>query len=267
MSRRQAIDHRAGQALREAARLLEEGRTFALVTVVGAAGASPRKVGARMVVTPDGQSGSVGGGGVERLAVEKARQALKSGEVIRLELDLDDPERLQTGMLCGGRMELLIEPFGSAPILHLFGAGHVAMPTARLAQEVGFRVTVYDPRADWLTSERFPGAALRRGAYAELAESLDPSPDDFIAVITPCHDDDYTVVTRVLRKPFRYLGMIGSRRKAVEIRKRLEADGFSPDEIKRLTCPIGADIPSHTPEEIAVAVAAQLIAVKNAGQD
>jgi xanthine dehydrogenase accessory factor len=256
-------DHAASELIIEAARRLDCGERFALVTVIGASGSSPRKTGARMLVEHSGVTlGSVGGGAVERIAVERALTALQTGATDRIELDLDDVEHLQTGMVCGGRMELLIESFGAGPRLLIFGAGHVAAPTAKLALGLGFAVTVHDSRSEWLSPDRFPGIKLMSGSFTDLASALSTTSDDYIAVMTPCHDDDYAVITQLLRKPFFYLGVIGSKRKAVEIRKRLRKDGFKDDEIKRLTCPIGLNIGSHTPEEIAVAVAAQLISLR-----
>jgi len=250
----------ADAPLIEAAHRLERGERFALVTVIRTEGSTPRKVGARMLVDINGAIfGTVGGAAVERIAMERAQAALHSGQVQRLELDLNDLEHMQTGMVCGGRMELLIEPFGGGPRLLLFGAGHVAQPTARLAREVGFEVVIHDNRPEWATAERFPNCQIRIGEWSELTENIVTTADDFIAIMTYCHDEDYAVLSRVLRKQFFYLGVIGSPRKAVEIRRRLGEDGFSQVEIDRMTCPIGLDIGSHTPAEIAVSIVGQLV--------
>ena len=100
---------------------------------------------------------------------------------------------------------------------------------------------------------------ITHGATEEIAENISTSKDDFIVVMTHCHDDDYQVITRVLRKPFHYLGVIGSEHKAIEIKKELSSDGYTDEEIRRMTCPIGLKIGSHTPDEIAISVAAQLV--------
>ena len=248
----------------EASDRLNSGRRFALITVVGATGSTPRKEGSRMIVEPDGKIlGSVGGAAVERLGVEKALHAMQTGSIEKLELDLDDLEAEQTGMVCGGKMTLMIEPFGTCPRLLMFGAGHVAQPTVRLAERLGFAATVFDQRPEFACIERFPASCLVHGATEDLADKLETTVDDFITVMTHCHSDDYEVVRRVLRKPFFYLGVIGSPRKALEIRKKLAADGFTNQEIQRMTCPIGIDIGSHTPDEIAVSVAAQLVSMRN----
>ena len=254
---------KSNQPLIRAAEMLARGELFAMVTVVRASGSTPRKEGARMWVNPAGVVvGSVGGGSMERLAVEKAKETLLTDRTERLELSLDDAEGEQTDMVCGGVVELLIEPFGAGPVIHLFGAGHVAQPTAKLALDVGYRVCVYDSRPEWSTAERFPGADVRIGSLDELAEQLETTDRDFLLVMTHSHAEDYTVLRRLLRKPFYYLGVIGSARKAAGIRKRLAGDGFSDEEIARMTSPIGIDIGSHTPAEIAISVAAQLVMLR-----
>lgn len=252
-----------GLELIEAARRLQTGESFVMATITRASGSTPRKVGSRMLVAPGGGIfGTIGGASAERLVIEAAVEALETGEIRRLELDLDDPRGEETGMICGGRIEVLIEPFGVEARLVLFGAGHVAKATAKLAVEVGFCIAVFDERPEWASAVRFPGAAIKTGRLEELAEGFKPRPSDFIAIMTHCHEDDYQVLRRVIRKGASYLGVIGSRKKSIEMRERLAGDGFSGEEIARIVCPIGYDIGSHTPEEVAVAVVAQLIQIR-----
>lgn len=248
------------EILIETARKLEKGERFALVTVTRAIGSTPRKEGSRMIVEPSGKAiGSVGGAKIEQLAIERALKALISGKTERLELSLDDLEGLESGMVCGGRIELLIEPFGMGPRLLLFGAGHVAQATARMAGDVGFAVVVHDERPEWANSERYPQAEIKVGKTENLARDLVSTGDDFITVMTHSHDEDLKTVRQILRKQFYYLGVIGSNHKSIEIRRKLSEEGFTDDEIGRVTCPIGLDIGSHTPAEIAISIAAQLI--------
>jgi xanthine dehydrogenase accessory factor len=243
-----------------AAKMISAGMKFAMVTIIKAHGSTPRKAGSRMIVHLDGVvDGSIGGGAVERLAIDSALESMKSGEIEYLKLNLNDFKQESTGMICGGNVELMIEPFGYIPRLLMFGGGHVAQPTAMLAHKVGFPVTIFDQREDWANEERFPAMEITHGATEEIAKNISTIKDDFIIVMTHCHDDDYQVITRVLRKPFYYLGVIGSEHKAIEIKKELSSDGFSDDEIRRMTCPIGLKIGSHTPDEIAISVAAQLV--------
>ncbi len=248
------------EPLIEAAERLKRNELFAIVTVISDSGSTPRKTCSRMLVSPDGDVfGSVGGGSVEKLSVEAALKSLGSGRIERIKMALSEGDGIETGMVCGGQMEMLVEPFGTGPRLLLFGAGHVAQPTAKLAKEVGFNVTVHDSRVEWASRERFPGVLIKTDELDKLAEALETTDRDFIAVMTHSHELDYQVAKRVIRKAFYYFGVIGSPRKAAEIRKMLHEDGFSEKEIARMTCPIGIDIGSHTPAEIAVSITAQLV--------
>ena len=128
--------------------------------------------------------------------------------------------------------------------------------------DVGFRIIVNDSRDEWANTNRYPGASVKVGDLEKIAEQLETTDDDFIVVMTHSHEIDFAVLQQLLRKPYYYLGVIGSPRKAVEFRNKLKKEGFSEEEISRLTCPIGIDIGSHTPAEIAVSVIAQLIALR-----
>lgn len=248
------------EILKEACRRLNANQSFAMVTVVRTSGATPRKEGARMLVSSQGDLfGSIGGSALERIGVEEALKSLETGFIRTVRLNLNDQEGRETGMICGGQIELLIEPFGVTPVVHLFGAGHVAQPTAFLAQKLGFLLKVYDPRPEWANQNNFPDAQITLGVCHELAEKVETRPKDFIIIMTHCHDEDYKVLIRVINKPWFYLGVIGSRKKAVEIREKLKTDGISPELISRISCPIGLSIPTHTPWEIGIAIAGQLI--------
>lgn len=247
----------------EAARRTESNEPFVMVTVVKVSGSAPQTVGARMLVDPTGKVfGTVGGGGVEKHAVEKSVEALNSGATSTLDLTLNDHEREQTGSICGGSMTLLIEPFGAGPRLLIFGAGHVAQPTARLAQSVGFRVELFDSRAEWATDERFPGMVTHVDDYERLARGLESNRRDFIVLMSHSHEQDFQLLIHLVRKEWFYLGVLGSQKKALEIRGKLASEGFTPDEIARITSPMGVPIGSHTPEEIAVSIVAELIQLK-----
>lgn len=249
------------EVLLEVARRLRDQQSFALVTLTKASGSTPRKEGARMIVSPQGEIvGSVGGAAVERIAVEEAKKAIQSGQIATIKLNLNDLEGEETGMICGGWVELLIEPFGTTPQLHLFGAGHVAQPTAFLAGKLGFRITIYDPRAEWANPDRFPHCRIELGVCHELAKTLQTTSQDFIVIMTHCHSEDYKVLTQVIGKPWFYLGVIGSRKKAIEIKQKLREEGVGPELIDRICLPIGIpNLATHTPWEIAISVAAQLI--------
>ncbi len=246
---------------REIAELEDEGHSFVVATVIDSAGSTPQKPGSRMVVLENGTTrGTVGGGAIEHQIRQAAAALFVSGESSRV---IETHLTHDLGMCCGGKMKLFLERHGAAARLFIFGAGHVARPLAALATTVGFRVTVVDERAELLNLERFPTAAERLlEDPATVAAGWKGGDDHYACVTTHDHPLDQAVVEGLLRKPLRYLGVIGSRRKAERFRQRLLAQGFTEDELSSVRSPMGLPIDALTPEEIAVSVVAELIAVR-----
>lgn len=236
------------------------GARAALVTVVRTSGSTPRASGARMIVHADGTlEGTVGGGRVEQEAAEIAQDVLSLGVPRYLELKLTQ----ELGMCCGGQVALFIEPINRAPTLVVYGAGHVGLATAAAAQALGFQVHVVDERVELLTAARFPEATR----HSDLEAPEIPLTDEaFVLVTTHDHALDQRLVERVLGRPHRWLGLIGSRRKAELTRQRLEAKGFGPEQITRVRCPVGVAIGAETPAEIAVSIVGELVAVRRGVQ-
>lgn len=229
-----------------------------LVIVTSTQGHCPQVAGAKMLVREDGSfRGTVGGGRLEHEAIEFARSLLAEPaqpqqRTWHLLHDL--------GMCCGGQMNLYFEPNRLRPRLTIFGAGHVAMPTARLARQIGFHVTVVDDREDWNTSVRFPLADERKlTAYTDYLASQPMDPGEYALVVTQGHDHDEEIVRELSRVPLAYLGMIGSTRKVERTRRRLPP---SEEWSVPLHAPVGLSIGAETPEEIAVSIAAELIQVR-----
>jgi xanthine dehydrogenase accessory factor len=244
------------------ARWRAERRRFALATVVESRGFTPRKPGAHMLIAEDGATvGTVGGGAIEREVMEQARAALGRGEPTLLRRDLTQ----ELGMCCGGEMSVFLEVLEPAPRLFLFGAGYIAKPLAAIAAGCGFEVMVADERPEWATGERFPTSRVRVESAEDVARTLEPDRRDCAVVVTHDHALDQRVVQHLLRKPLRFVGMIGSVSKQRKFALRLRARGFSDEEIARLHTPLGVAIGATTPEEIAVSAMAQLIAVRRGG--
>jgi xanthine dehydrogenase accessory factor len=243
----------------------------ALVTVVAVKGCTPREPGAKMIVLKNGDIiGTVGGASMEYQAIQEALKAISDGKIRKVTYILHETEgkpsedKIPTPMICGGEMELFIEPLTVAPTLYLFGAGHVGKPTAHLADLCGFRVIVIDPRAEMATKERFPEASeIRIQALDSASRELNSDPNGYVVIVTAGHDTDYIVLKNVLSKNFRYLGVISSRRKIGIIKQNLTKEDYTEDLISAIHSPIGLDIGSETPEEIAVSIVAELILVKN----
>jgi xanthine dehydrogenase accessory factor len=245
------------KVLQAAITAMKAGRPVALCTVVGVDGSAPRHSGARMLVDDEGDIvGTIGGGEWERRVIEAALVALNEGTARRLQAHLTR----DLGMCCGGAMDVLIEPLSSVERLHLFGAGHVGEAIAPLARGLGFEVTVYDERDDWLTAQRFPDCTLVEKDPRRALPSLGAR--DYAVIVTHSHQLDQDLLQSLIGQPFAYLGMIGSRAKVVKFRIRLAVGGVDESLFERVHAPIGLDIGAETPAEIAVSVAAELVRVR-----
>ena len=238
--------------------LLKGAKRGALATVVRTSGSTPQVAGARMLLAPDDCTvGTIGGGAIEQKVLEalRAARAGAPARLIKHELGYD------LGMCCGGRMEVFIEPIEPRPRLFILGAGHVAQPTAEIAQRVGFQITVVDEREELLTEKRFPGCRLvlnsPRSALADLALTA----SDWVLIVTHDHELDERALERAARLPHRYIGLIASRRKVLRILQRLHARCGLP-VLDKVYAPVGLDIGAETPEEIAVSVVAELVAIR-----
>lgn len=246
--------------------MVHRGVPAVVATVVRTEGSTPRKAGAKMLIAEDGRSwGTVGGGGVEATVIRDAASVLREGSPRVVEYELTEGSG-PAEALCGGRVQVFFEPLRAGERLYIFGAGHVAQPLARMAKGVGFRVTVIDRRGSLASRERFGEAdEILVKDFAEAAAELPFGPDAYVVVVTPNHEKDEEVVRAVLGKPFRYVGMIGSEKKVAGIRSRLADAGFPEEVLGSLHAPIGLEIGAETPEEIAVSILAELVAVRRKG--
>lgn len=241
---------------RTATELKEKKIPFCWATVVKAEGSAPRHVGAKMIVTAEETFGTVGGGAIEHQVVQDAREAIRRRRAECRSYPLGP----MLGQCCGGEMELFIEPVIPPRPIFVFGAGHIAEALIPMLAELNFRVTLIDERPERLSLP----------CFSAVPERWDELPDDAIKkipfdeathliVITHQHRHDEAIVRACLEKPFAYLGCIGSRTKWEKFKARYRAQGVPEASFARVTTPIGLDIGSETPFEIAVAIAAQLI--------
>lgn len=240
------------------------GRPATLVTVIGVEGSVPTQLGARMLVEADGACGTIGGGELERRVVE-AVQARDIARPERLRYDLGgNPTGESTGMACGGGVEVLVEPLFAPDRLYIAGGGHCGVELSALARRVGFHVTVIDDRPAWASREKHPGAhAVVCVPYPEAGRQIGFSDRAYVVIMTHGHEHDEQVLRQCLRRPLRYLGMLGSEAKVRACFQRLRAEGYADEELGRVRAPVGLPIGSRTPAEIAVSIAAQLVAVRN----
>ncbi|HVI78055.1 MAG TPA: XdhC family protein, partial [Candidatus Acidoferrum sp.] len=173
-----------------------------------------------------------------------------------------DP-RYDTGLVCGGTLEIFVEPVLPPAILYVFGAGHVALNVCRTAANAGFEVIVTDDRSSYVTKERFPEAKeVHALDFDEAMQKLDPSESSYVVIVTRGHRDDMRILRWAVQTRARYVGMIGSKRKVIEISKALQSEGIPAHPFERVHAPIGLDIGAVTPEEIGVAITAELIAIR-----
>jgi xanthine dehydrogenase accessory factor len=256
------VNHEVFAALGEA---LKAGEEVALVTIVSANGSTPQRVGAKMLVYNDGRVvGTIGGGCYENEALWKAREVLKTRKACTVRYELADDFAAESGLICGGQMEVFIEPIEPSPAVYIFGAGHVGQFVGQVAHEAGFRVHVIDDREKFANRERFPNAAeiVVDDIPTWLAANRLPS-TAYAVIVTRGHRHDLDALRALAAQNLRYLGLIGSRAKVKRIYDVLVEEGSIPIErLETINAPIGLDIGAVTPQEIAVAIVAELIAVR-----
>ncbi len=243
--------------------VLQNNKPAAVATVVRTRGASPREAGAKMLVYPDGSIvGSVGGGEMELRVIKSAQDALRDGKPRYLDMNLSN-EGHGDPMICGGEMEIFIEPIALAPTLVLVGAGHIGAAVAQQAKLLGFRVVVLDDRPEFVTPENFPHADERiAGDVVREIEKLEITPQTYIVFVTRAHTLDAALLGAVVERDAAYIGMLGSERRVLTVKNLLKQKGVSEAALKRIHAPIGIEINAETPQEIAVSIMAEIIQVK-----
>jgi xanthine dehydrogenase accessory factor len=248
--------------LAAAAQALARGDSVALVTVVRSQGSTPQRAGAKMLVWADGRTlGTIGGGCYENDAFWKAREALSSGRPSLLHFELNDDFAQENGLICGGRMDVHIDPLTPSPRLFIIGAGHVGFHLARIAGDVGFRIHIVDDREKFANAERFPGADVVVEPIPTWLHRAEIPSSSYVVVVTRGHQHDLDAMRALAARDLKYLGLIGSRAKVARIYDALLEEGMPPECLQRVHAPIGLEIGAVTPAEIAISILAELIAV------
>jgi xanthine dehydrogenase accessory factor len=329
----------SAEIYRELARLLEQGERVATATVVATRGAVPREVGAKMIVHAEGRHiGTVGGGCGEADVIRSALQAIEAGAPRLVEVDLTEEVSMESQGVCGGVMEVWVEPWSDAslpgaldpplalltvveggsgrallraagppsvdlglsaealdqaraalragrsrtiespgirvfvevldrpPTLLIAGAGHIALPLCRIGKLLAFRVVVLDDRAGFANRRRFPEAdEVLAEPFVQALRRLPIDASTHIVLVTRGHQHDVDCLLSVLDSPAAYLGMIGSRRRVTGVFSMLAGQGIPEEKLRRVHSPIGLDIGAETPEEIALAIAAEIVKVRRGG--
>ena len=251
------------QALSE---LEQNGEQAALATIVRVRGSVPRHAGSKMLIYPNGRvAGTVGGGEMESRVVAEAQAALADGQPRIMVYSLVDPKAGDPGV-CGGEVEIFVEPLFSAPTVLVIGAGHVGRAVVHLAQWLGFRVVLADDRPEYANPEWAPGANRYLVAPpAEVPGQVEIRPDTSIVLTTRNMGVDVAGLPALLDSPAGYIGVIGSRRRWATAAQALEAAGVPREKLARVRSPMGLELNAETPEEIAVSILAEIIMVRHGG--
>jgi xanthine dehydrogenase accessory factor len=247
----------------EIVRMRRAGQRGALATIVHTNGSIPSYESSRMLVREDGSTlGTVGGGCVEADVWAAAKEVLQKEAPRKLVFHLNNEATYDNGLICGGTVEVFVEPILPQPVVVLFGGGHVSTAVAKAAQAAGFGVMVVDDREAFANAQRFPMAQELFTSYDAAFERLRPISSTYLVIVTRGHKEDMRVLAWAVRTPARYVGMIGSKRKVLSVYKALEKEGYRMTEFERVFAPMGLDIGALSPEEIALSIVAELVAVR-----
>jgi xanthine dehydrogenase accessory factor len=247
----------------EIVRMRRAGQRGALATIVHTNGSIPSYESSRMLVRDDGTIvGTVGGGCVEAEVWAAAKEVIEVEQPRKMTFNLNHDAEYDAGLICGGTLEIFVEPILPQPMLYLFGGGHVSTAVARVAHQAGFGVGIVDDRETFANMERFPMSTEIHTSYAEAFEKIHPTASTYLVIVTRGHKDDMRVLAWAVGTAAKYIGMIGSKRKVISVYKALEKEGFPAENFERVHAPVGLDIGALTPDEIAISIAAELIAVR-----
>ncbi|MBI3762951.1 MAG: XdhC family protein, partial [Chloroflexi bacterium] len=250
-------------ALRE---LEASGQPGALATIIRARGSVPRHEGSKMLIYADGRIlGTIGGGEMESRVMAEAKQAIADGRPRIMTYSLADPKSGDPGV-CGGEVEIFVEPIVDTPTVIIFGAGHVGRAIAHLAKWLGFRVVVADDRAEYANEDWAPGADQYLAvSLSDIPQHMTIGPNTYIVLPTRNVMVDVNGLPPLLDTPAAYIGVIGSRRRWATAAAQLEARGVSKEKLARVHSPMGLELNAETPEEIAVSIVAEIIMIRNGG--
>jgi len=248
----------------EIVRLRKAGQKCALATIVQVNGSIPSYESAKLLVREDGSIvGTVGGGCVEAEVWNAAREVIETEQSKHLTFSLGQDAAYDNGLICGGQLNVFVEPITPQPRAFIFGAGHISKSLSKVAALAGFATVVIDDRETFANRERFPEAdEVFPGEYEAIFPTLTVNHSSYLIIVTRGHRDDMRVLRWALGTPARYIAMIGSKRKTLSVMKELMKEGIPREEFDRLHAPMGLDIGAISPEEIAVSVVAEMIALR-----
>ncbi|HLK17526.1 MAG TPA: XdhC/CoxI family protein [Bryobacteraceae bacterium] len=250
----------------EVVRLRRLGQKCALATIVQVNGSIPSYESAKLLVREDGSMlGTIGGGCVEAEVWNAARDVMQSERPRQMNFSLGQDAAYDNGLICGGQLSVFIEPVVPQPRLYVFGAGHISKSISKIANLAGFSTIIVDNREAFANKERFPEAGeIFAEEYEEVFPKLTIRDTSYLVIVTRGHRDDMRVMRWAVGTNAKYIAMIGSKRKVIGVVKELEKEGIPREAFERTFSPMGLDIGAITPEEIAVSIVAEMIAVRRA---
>ncbi|MFN7999033.1 MAG: XdhC/CoxI family protein [Bryobacteraceae bacterium] len=248
----------------ELVRLRRLGQKCALATIVEVRGSIPSYETAKLLVREDGSMiGTIGGGCVEAEVWNAAREVIDTESPKHLTFNLGQDAAYDNGLICGGQLDVFVEPVLPVPAAFIFGAGHISKSLSKIAALAGFSTTIVDNRESFANRERFPDAGeIYAEEYEDVAPKLPVNENSYLIIVTRGHRDDMRVLRWAITTNARYIAMIGSKRKVISVIKELEKEGIPRESFERVFAPMGLEIGAVSPEEIAVSVVAEMIAVR-----
>jgi xanthine dehydrogenase accessory factor len=247
----------------EIVRMRKAGQRGALATIVHTNGSIPSYESSRMLVREDGTiAGTIGGGCVEADVWAAAKEVMAKESPRKMVFQLNNEATYDSGLICGGTLEVFVEPILPQPVAYIFGGGHISTALAKSASAAGFAIVVIDDREQFANQERFPMAQELFTSYEDAFAKIQPNASSYIVIVTRGHRDDMRVLAWAVRTEARYVGMIGSKRKVLSVYQALEKEGYTPEEFSRVYAPMGLEIGALSPEEIAISITAELVAVR-----
>ena len=251
------------EILYKALQAVEKGQNYAFATIIEATlKGTPRKTGAKMLVFDDGAAwGTIGGGRNEKAAIAECLKAIKSQKPATVTYDYFGREGES---VCGGQMKVFIEPVPAIKHLVICGAGHIALPLSAMGKMLGFHISIIDDRKEFANKRRFPHAdKIILGLHAQELAKMKLGVNAYVAIVTQGNEFDFECLKTALKSNAAYIGVISSRPKKIKFFGRLKKQGIEGKYLKRVHIPMGVDIGSQTPEEIAVSICAEIIRIKN----
>jgi len=250
----------------EIVRLRKLGQKCAVATIVQVNGSIPSFESAKILVREDGSfMGTVGGGCVEAEVWNAAREVIETEKPRHLSFSLGQDAAYDEGLICGGQLNIFVEPVIPQPRAFIFGGGHVSKGISKIATLAGFSTSIIDNREAFANAERFPEAeATYAEEYEDVFEKLPVNSSSYIIIVTRGHRDDMRVLRWAVNTQARYIAMIGSKRKTISVVHELEKEGIPREAFEKVFAPMGLEIGAEMPEEIAISVVAEMIAVRRA---